>query len=630
MSIRLWLMDDVTHASGQSDRTAQQRVDGSLNLRDRPAAFARLAAQEFDVVVIGAGITGAGVARDAALRGLRVALVEARDVASGTSSRSSKMIHGGLRYLAQGDVGLVREAATERQVLRRIAPHLTRMSPFVMPGSRATIAKVRAGLVAFERLGKVPKPERHRTLDVDELREVEPALAPERFGAAVRYPEFLTNDARLTLANVRSAVAAGAVVLTHAPVTRILVGSNGRANGVEVVGALPGEAAPGAALSAIARTRMVVNAAGPWVDAVRALEAPEATGRLALTKGIHVVVPHDRLPVADTVITLGADKRPVFAVRSGVAGHDAVTYLGTTDTFYAEPDEWPVIEASDVQYLFDAMADTFDGPPLGPSDVVSMWAGVRPLIAPEEGSEANPSELSRKDETWVGPAGVVAIAGGKLTAFRTMAERVVDGLVAELGTGATRCRTADVALVGGDVDVEDLVSTLEVAIGADARRLVELWGSDASLIAADVRPDDGGTVPAEVRHAVCHEGALRLEDYWIRRGARAWFTLDPIGTDLDIAGEVMAGLLGWSSGRLADELVCCREIHHGSLACLADLDLAAVPDPDSTEEELDDLRRELDDPDLDSDRDLDDLDDLDRADLNDLDSAEPVAAPLPH
>lgn len=560
--------------------SAPGQTTGSLDLRDRAAAFAALDADEFDVVVIGAGITGAGVARDAALRGLRVALVEARDIASGTSSRSSKMIHGGLRYLAQGDVGLVREAATERQVLRRIAPHLTRITPFVMPGSRGSIAKVRAGLVAFERLGKVPRDERHRTLDAGELLELEPTLAPDTFPAGVVYPEFLTNDARLTVANVRSAVAAGATVLTHAPVTSILVGSNGRANGVEVRGGLPGES-----LGAVARTRMVVNAAGPWVDAVRALEEVDAPGRLALTKGIHVVVPHHRLPVTDTVITLGADKRPVFAVAAG-----PVTYLGTTDTFYAEPDEWPRIDPEDVQYLFDAMARTFDGPPLDGSDVVSMWAGVRPLVAPEGGgADASPSELSRKDETWIGPAGVVAVAGGKLTAYRTMAERIVDGLVAELGTGATRCRTADVPLVGGDVDVEELVERLTPTVGDGARRLVDLWGAEAELIAADSAPAIQGTtsspndapdvVGAEVRHAVAHEGALRLEDVWIRRAARAWFTTDPVGNDLDRAAEVMGDLLGWSPARRSDEIASCRRIHDDALSCLADLTIEPAAQP---------------------------------------------------
>jgi glycerol-3-phosphate dehydrogenase len=541
-----------------SHRSVPVPVTGSLDLRDRPSAFARLDEGDFDVVVIGAGITGAGVARDAALRGLRVALVEARDVASGTSSRSSKMIHGGLRYLAQGDVALVREAATERQVLRRIAPHLTRLSPFVMPGSRRAITTVRAGLVAFERLGRVPKAERHRTLDGDELLELEPTLARDRFPSGVVYPEFLTNDARLTLANVRSAVAAGAVVVTHAPATRILVGSNGRADGVEVQGALPGES-----LRAVARTRMVVNAAGPWVDAVRALEEPACPGRLALTKGIHVVVRHDRLPVRDTVITLGPDQRPVFAVHAG-----PVTYLGTTDTFYASPDEWPTIDRSDVEYLFDAMARTFDGDRLAAEDVISMWAGVRPLIAPESDDGAAPSELSRKDETWVGPAGVVSVAGGKLTAYRAMAQRVVDHLVAELGTGATRCRTADVSLVGGDVEVEDLVAELAGPLDGDeerARRLVELWGAEAERIVAD-----GGDLDAEVRHAVLHEGALRLEDVWFRRCARAWFTLDPVGADLDRAGATMAGLLGWSGDRLADEVDACRRIHADALRCLDD------------------------------------------------------------
>ncbi|MBS1837554.1 MAG: glycerol-3-phosphate dehydrogenase/oxidase [Actinobacteria bacterium] len=542
--------------------TPAPTAPGALDQRDRHAAFARLEADTFDVVVIGAGITGAGVARDAAQRGLRVALVEARDVASGTSSRSSKMIHGGLRYLAQGDVALVREAATERQVLRRIAPHLTQLSPFVMPGSRRGIATMRAGLTAFERLGKVPRSERHRTLDADELLALEPTLASEEFPAGVVYPEFLTNDARLTLANVRSAAAAGAAVLTHAPVTRILVGTNGRAAGVEVRGALPEED-----LGAVVRARSVVNAAGPWVDAVRAMEDRARPARLALTKGIHVVVAHSRLPVRDTVITLGADRRPVFAVHSG-----PVTYLGTTDTFYARPDEWPQIDGDDVQYLFDAMARTFAIEPLAPRDVLSMWAGVRPLIAPEGGADsgAKPSELSRRDEVWVGPSGVISVAGGKLTAYRSMAERIVDRLVADLGTGATRCRTADVPLTGGDVDVAAAVDRLDATVGSEAHRLVQLWGAEAAAIVADADDprDPTALIASEVRHAVRTEGALRLEDAWIRRCARAWFTLEPLGAGLDVAGTEMAELLGWSPERRTAEIAAVERIHHDSMACL--------------------------------------------------------------
>lgn len=545
-------------------------VNGSIDLRDRTAMFARLEEGTFDVVVIGAGITGAGIARDAALRGLRVALVEARDIASGTSSRSSKMIHGGLRYLAQGDVALVREAATERQVLRRVAPHLTRISPFTMPGSRRGIATMRAGLTAFERLGKVPRAERHRTLDANELLELEPTIRPGTYPAGVVYPEFLTNDARLTLANVRSAAHSGAVVATYAPVEQILVDSRGRASGVEVRGALPGED-----LGATVRARAVVNAAGPWVDAVRALEDVRRPERLTLTKGIHVVVPHELLPVRDTVITLGSDKRPLFAVHAG-----PVTYIGTTDTFYADADEWPRIDGEDVEYLLTAMAATFGDHAPDMSDIVSMWAGVRPLIAPEGGLDdgAAPSELSRRDEVWTGPAGVVSVAGGKLTAYRAMAERIVDGLVAELGTGSTRCRTADVPLVGGDVDMEALVADLGAQFGGRTRRLVELWGTDASVIVADAAragtanagdDDPDGPLAAEVRHAVAHEGALRLADVWIRRTARAWFTLAPVGEGIQHAAATMGDMLGWSGERTAEEIDDVRRIHHDTLSCLA-------------------------------------------------------------
>ena len=520
-----------------------------LDGRDRGAAFAAVDGTSVDLVVIGAGITGAGVARDAALRGLSVVIVDARDIASGTSSRSSKMIHGGLRYLAHGDVGLVREAASERQVLRRIAPHLTRLAPFVMPGSLKGTTTMRAALTAFEKLGGVPKHEKHEVLNAGRLAEREPTLS-DGYHSAVVYPEFLTNDARLTLANARSAAAAGAQVLTHAPVVRIVT-QGGRATGVECRSALPGEDL-GAEISA----RMIVNAAGPWVDAVRALEDDRAADRLIVTKGIHVVVPHDRLPVANTVITLGKDRRPVFAVPVG-----PVTYLGTTDTFYPSIDTWPRIESEDVDYLFDAMAATFAGPRLSADDVVAMWSGIRPLVG-EAGKK--PSEISRKDETWVGPGGVLSIAGGKLTAYRTMAARVVDTVVEHLGVRAAPCATSTELLVGGDGDPAAMRTQLAGSVGdAAAERLVDLFGSEASAVVAR-----GGDVAAEVAHAVEREGALTLEDYWVRRSARAWFTLDPVGDDLTTAAAAMADLLGWTSERTDAEVASCRSIHDESMACV--------------------------------------------------------------
>jgi glycerol-3-phosphate dehydrogenase len=526
-------------------------ASGTLDVRDRSARFARLDAATVDLVVIGAGITGAGIAFDAATRGLSVVLVDASDIAAGTSSRSSKMIHGGLRYLAQGDVELVREAASERQVLRRTAPHLARMCPFVVPGSTVGTTKMRAGLAMFEKLGKVPRHERHEVWDGDELGIHEPTMRQGRFSGAVVYPEFLTNDARLTLANVRAAVGAGASVLTHAPVTSIIVES-GRAVGIECRGALPGET-----LGCSVRARVIVNAAGPWVDVVRALESTDAPKRLTVTKGIHVVVPRDRLPVSRTIAWGAVDRRSVFAVPSG-----EVTYLGTTDSFHPDVDEWPAVTTADIGYLVDEAARTFDGPRLDAGDVVSIWSGIRPLIGQEGRS---PSEISRKDEVWVGPAGVISIAGGKLTAYRKMAQRVVDDVVERLGVTAGPCATAELPLHGGDGDPAALVAALSPRCGEQrAQWLVDLLGTDAPAVV-----DAGGDLRAEVHHAITADGALTLTDIWVRRLARAWFTLDPIGPALTEAAAVAGPLLGWDDTRQAAEIDTVVRHHTDALAPLA-------------------------------------------------------------
>ena len=522
--------------------TSSSPDSSRLNFTDRAAGFQRVDGHRFDLIVIGAGITGAGIARDAAERGLSVLLVDAGDIACGTSSRSSKMIHGGLRYLAHGDVSLVREAASERQVLRVIAPHLARRCDFVIPGSRASTTKLRAGLAMFESLGKVSTAESHTVWNARELAINEPTLAGKRYSSAVVYPEFLTNDARLTLANVRSAAAAAAAVLTYSAVTRILV-EHGRAVGVGVRGSLPGET-----FDAVARGSVIVNAAGPWVDAVRKLEDDRAPQRLTITKGIHVVVPRVRLPVNRTIVGAGADKRPVFAVPSG-----PVTYLGTTDSFYPRAETWPTIERPDVTYLFDFVSNTFDDPGLTTDDIVSMWAGARPLISQ---AGKSPSEISRKDEVWIGSAGIISIAGGKLTAYRTMAERVTDMVAETLGATVRPCSTATTPLVGGDVDVEAMKGLLRASVGDAGDRLVDLYGSEAAAVACR-----GGDLTAEIDHAIAAEGALTLTDYWVRRSARAWFTLEPVGGGLTQAASIMADRLGWSAGRRDGELAECTSHH---------------------------------------------------------------------
>ena len=303
----------------------------ALDMRNRTSTFTTWNTTIYDVVIIGGGITGAGIARDAAERGLSVALVEAQDFATGTSSRSSKMIHGGLRYLPQGDIPLVREAASERQILRRIAPHLARKTQFVLPAtSTAGIAKLRAGMWAFEKLGKVPAEDKHQVLNKKEFTEREPAANTDPFTGAVLYPEFLTNDARLTIANIRAAKAAGADVLNYARLTSFEM-ENGRAISARICSTLDGET-----LEANLRAKLFINAAGPWVDAIRTLEDEAQPPKLTLTKGIHIVVPHAAAPVNGTLIIRAPDKRSVFAVpRHGF------TYIGTTDTFYEKTHYWP-------------------------------------------------------------------------------------------------------------------------------------------------------------------------------------------------------------------------------------------------------------------------------------------------
>ena len=524
-------------------------MSDALDLRDRAASFRALEAQTFDLVVIGGGITGAGVARDAALRGLTVALIEARDFASGTSSRSSKMIHGGLRYLAQGDTGLVKEAASERQILRRIAPHLTRISPFIVPAPNlASVAKLRAGLWLFEKLGEAPASEHHQMWSRAELAEREPILDSSGFHSAAVYPEFLTDDARLTLANVRGAVGEGAVAINYAKVVQVV--------GEPIDTVIVRSELPGETLEARIKARVVVNAAGPWVDAMRALEEGDAAPRLTLTKGVHVVLPHARVPINHTVILRGADKRGLFAVPRG-----GFTYLGTTDTFYRDADTWPDITAEDIRYLFDGAQRSLKIAPLTFADIVAVWSGVRPLVAQ---AGKSPSEISRRDEVWTGPGGMITIAGGKLSAYRAMAERIVDTVIERLGKPARPVSTGEVFLPGGDYEPATLAASPALkGLGDTAPRLIDLYGSEADAVASD-----GGDVAAEARRAVLVEGAQRLEDYWARRSVRAWFSPDAGLSALAPAAAAMASLLGWDAARTQSEIANCQAIHDHSRAAL--------------------------------------------------------------
>lgn len=503
-------------------------------------------------------MTGAGIARDAALRGLSVALVEARDFASGTSSRSSKMIHGGLRYLRQGHVALVRETASERQILRRIAPHLSKPDQFTIPTRSAVAsAMLRAALRLYERLGKVPRAEHHVAVDAAELARREPAVKTDGLHGAVIYTEFLTDDARLVLANVRDAHAAGATVVNYAAVDTLLQ-DKGRVVGVTVRSTLPGET-----LAARVLGRLVISAAGIWVDSVRMLEAGQGGARLVLSRGIHLVLHRDRLPVNHTIILPTRDKRMAFAVPRG-----RFTYLGTTDVFHDQPEYWPAFDRADVDYLCAAAERNLRTAPIADDDIVAMWSGIRPLVL-EPGKK--PEEVSRKDEIWTSPAGLVSVAGGKLSAYRAMAEHVVDLAAERLERPSGPCTTATQPLPGG-ARAPDPSEVARLSPDADAaERLARLYGDEAASIVAD-----GGDVAAEARHAVSCEGAVTLEDYWVRRSARAWFD-ERAGLDaLEPAAAVMAQLLGWSDAERGAQVALCRSIEQQSRSPLARAPIAAT------------------------------------------------------
>jgi glycerol-3-phosphate dehydrogenase len=514
-----------------------------LDARTRGTVLDTLEREQFDLAIVGGGITGAGVAREASLRGLHVALLEADDFASGTSSRSSKLIHGGLRYLAMGEVALVRSTALERKEVHRIAPHLAEPRWMLVPTrSRAGLLKFRAALTTYEKLGAVADADRHRTWDREDLAQEEPSLDLERYAWACVYREYQTDDARLVLAALRSAAAAGAVPVSHAPVETILR-EGSRATGVVVRCALSGR-------ELRIRARAVVNAAGPWVDAVARLEQPAAPPRLMLSKGVHVVLPAERLPVKHLVVLQTDDRRSIFAIR-----RDASVYLGTTDTSYeGGPGTWPPITLEDVEYLLKPANRDFTAR-LAPGDVVAAWAGLRPLIA-QPGRAAR--EMSRKEELWDGPLGVVTVAGGKLTGYRLMARSALERAAARAGLELAPTAHEEPPLVGGDFSgpldhlAADLRSREPSLADETAARLVRLYGTEAAAVvrrgAAPLVA--GGTVLCgEVDHAVVCEAACRLEDVLYRRTRAALYA--PVERTSLVAPMAarMAALLGWDDSR---------------------------------------------------------------------------------
>lgn len=520
----------------------------------RLAQVERLGREAFDVLVIGGGITGVGVARDAAMRGLRVALVERDDFASGTSSRSSRLVHGGVRYLEHGALHLVYEASRERRTLLTIAPHLVRPLAFTWPvyeRARIPAWKLRAGLLLYDALSFFRNVARHRGLSARAVLAAEPALRQAGLRGGAMYYDAATDDARLTLATARAASDAGAVVVNHVAVCNLVIEAGtvcGAHVRCEISGATP-----------TIRARTVVNATGPWSDTIRRMANPAAPPAVRGTKGVHVAVPHERVGNRGALVILSPiDGRVMFILPAG-----RLTIIGTTDTDYAGPLDAVHATGDDIAYLLRSANAYFPAAHLSASDVVSAWAGVRPLAA---GSDGAPSAASREHAiTWSAP-GLLSVTGGKLTTYRAMAEEVVDAVCRATGRAPHRAATAEVPLPGGEtsslsaeleaaraaIGVAPLAEHLVHRYGTEWRDVWALVGSNHAL-AARVAPELPDIV-AELHWAVEHEMALTLADLLVRRLHIAFETRDHGLAAAPAAARVIAPLLGWTSGQIDSEL----------------------------------------------------------------------------
>lgn len=521
---------------------------------ERDAALRRAEREGVDVLVIGGGITGAGVVRDAASRGLRVLLVERDDFASGTSSRSSKMIHGGLRYLADGHLGLVRQACRERDRLVAQNPNLIRPLPFLFPaytGSKVPLWQVRAALWTYRALANFRKSARFRMVGPDEVAAFCPDLRREGLQGAGLYWDAQVDDARLVLEALKSARAFGGEAVNHAEVVAFErdagePGETGRIAAVQVRDRL-------ADRRLRIRAHAVVNAAGPAVERVRGLDRPVARPVLRPAKGVHLVVPRERIPTSGAVTFEAADGRHLFLLP-----WDDVALLGTTDAFSSEIDE-PVVTIQEVHYLLAAANAAFPRVALTTNDLRSVWAGVRPLAA-DAGEDTPSGSVSREERMWEDASGLVSVAGGKLTTFRATGQRIVDRLLRRLPrerrAAAGPSRTADTPLRVDAFDRAELEATLAGRFGVAPERaeyLVRTWGLDAEKLLAEApaalrRPIGRSRYSlAEIAWSWRTECPAGLCDLLERRLRLAIFAVGQGIAELEEIAAVAADVAGWDA-----------------------------------------------------------------------------------
>ena len=532
----------------------------------------------FDLVVVGAGVNGCGIALDAASRGLHVCVLEKRDIAAGTSSRSSKLVHGGLRYLEQRDFSLVREALRERRVLlETVAPHLVRPLPFLLPLRRHYERPyIGAGVLLYDALaGLHAAVPRHRHFSRSQCLELVPSLRPDAFVGGIRYHDAQLDDARHCLDVARTAVAHGALILTGVEVARVLTtggtGGTGRAVGVEAI-----DVEHGSAGTFAVRGSVVVNATGVWTSEIERSAGVERPLRVRASKGIHVLVPRARIN-SETALILRTEKSVLFVLPWGDRW-----MLGTTDTDWTHDRDHPAASAADVAYVLQ-WVNSMMSSRLTTDDVVGVFAGLRPLI---DGGAATSAKLSREHLVNTPMPGLVSIAGGKYTTYRLMSADTVDVVAAQLPFPVAPSRTAELPLLGA-VGHEGVRARLAAHLGAAAlgpggiEHLSRRYGSFATeladLVAAEpalAAPIDreGRYLAVEARYAASHEGALHVDDVLTRRTRLSIEGTDRGRDAADDVARAMAPVLGWSTSEIE------REVAHYRARLDAELRAQSQPD----------------------------------------------------
>lgn len=511
--------------------------------------------QEYDLVIIGGGITGAGIAFDASLRGMKVALVEMQDFASGTSSRSTKLVHGGLRYLKQLQIDVVSETGKERAIVYENGPHVTTPEWMLLPmhkGGTFGPTTTSLALKVYDFLAEVKKSERRTMLSKDETLQKEPLVKSDGLKGGGYYVEYRTDDARMTIEVMKRAHEFGADILNYAKSNGFTYNKKKKVNGISVTDLIGNEQFE-------IKAKKVVNATGPWVDEVRGADYSTNNKQLRLTKGVHLVFDQSVFPLQQAVyFDTESDKRMIFAIP-----RDGKTYVGTTDTFYNQEKATPKVTQEDRDYIIDAINYMFPSVKVTDADIESTWAGIRPLIL-EKGK--NPSEISRKDEIWEGKSGLITIAGGKLTGYRHMAQDIVDlvseRLKKEYKLTFKSCETKHHTLSGGDVGGSQ---GFEVFIESSVRpelfhklseseqlRLIKRYGSNVNELFTIATMQHGSEVAGlplsiytELLYAIHHEMVQQPTDFLIRRTGDLYFNVQHVYDYKDAIINVMADILNY-------------------------------------------------------------------------------------